>query len=220
MFTGIVEERGRVADLHRRGDRARLVVTCRAVLGDTAVGDSVAVDGCCLTVVGLPDGAFAAELMEETLRVTTLGDLAVGDQVNLERPVAAGERFGGHLVQGHVDAVGVVGGRRDGEEAVWLTVEAPAGLGRYLVPRGSVAVAGVSLTVARVDGPADRAATFQVALISHTLEATTLGSLGTGDRVNLEVDVVAKYVERLLAPRDAAAGRMPPLTAREGDSGR
>lgn len=216
VFTGIVEEQGRVAHVERHGDRARLEVACGAVLEGTGVGDSVAVDGCCLTVAVRTEEAFTADLMGETLAVTTLGDLAAGDRVNLERPVAAGERFGGHLVQGHVDAVGTVAGRRDGSEAVWLTVEAPAELGRYLVPRGSVAVAGVSLTVTRVDDPAG----FQVALVPHTLQATTLGSLGPGDRVNLEVDVLAKYVERMLAPRgDAPGGSLRAAVQRQAPVG-
>jgi riboflavin synthase len=190
MFTGIVEELGTV----REGGPGRLVVACGTVLGDTDVGSSIAVNGVCLTVVGRGSDLLSFDLSEETLRRTDLGRLSPGHHVNLERPVTLATRLGGHLVQGHVDGVGEVasvepepgGGAR-------LSVSPPPELLRYVVEKGSIAVDGVSLTVAGLDDHA-----FSVALIPHTLAATTLGTVGVGDPVNLEVDLVAKYVERLL----------------------
>lgn len=199
MFTGIVEEVGRVRHIDRDGRRALLDIACGTVVADAAIGDSIAVEGCCLTVTGLtraddgdPDG-FTADLMVETLRATALGDLAEGAPVNLERPLRADGRFGGHIVQGHVDGVGQVTDVDDQPGTRSVTFAAPREVSRYLVPKGSVTVAGVSLTVVDVDGDH-----FRVGLIPHTCEATTLGRLQPGDRVNLEVDVLAKYVERLV----------------------
>jgi riboflavin synthase len=190
MFTGIIEELGAV--LERAPDR--ITVSCRTVLTDADVGSSIAVNGVCLTVVDRGPGHLGFDLSEETLRRTSLARLSPGDPVNLERPVTLTTRLGGHLVQGHVDGVGEV----DGVEAeptggAWLTIRPPAELLRYLVDKGSVSVDGVSLTVAGADGDA-----FSVALIPHTLAVTTLGTARVGDAVNLEVDVLAKYVERLL----------------------
>ncbi len=191
MFTGIVEELGAVLD--RSPDR--ISVSCRTVLADTQVGSSIAVNGVCLTVVDRGPGHLGFDLSEETIRRTGLSRLSLGDPVNLERPVTLATRLGGHLVQGHVDGVGeVVGVEADPTGGASLTVRPPAELLRYLVGKGSVSVDGVSLTVAGMDGDA-----FSVALIPHTLAATTLGSTLVGDVVNLEVDVLAKYVERLLA---------------------
>ncbi|HEX2028260.1 MAG TPA: riboflavin synthase [Nitriliruptorales bacterium] len=196
MFTGIVEEVGRVVALERREDHARVAVACRQVLADAVEGASIAVDGACLTVVAFLDGepGFVADLMPETLRATTLGQLSPGDRVNLERPMSAGGRFSGHLVQGHVDGVGEIVDRQQAAGTVSLQVAAPAQVARYLVPKGSVTVQGVSLTV--VDVAEDGA--FDVGLIPHTCATTTLGSLRVGDRLNLEGDVIAKYVQRLL----------------------
>jgi riboflavin synthase len=193
VFTGIVEERGRVRSLRAGPDGARLEVSCRTVAGDADVGDSVAVNGVCLTVVDRDDGALAFDLASETLARSTLDALRPDDAVNLERPVTLATRLGGHLVQGHVDGVGAVDAV-DRDAGGWvLRIRPPAGLERYLVEKGSIAVDGVSLTVAAVaDGG------FAVALIPHTLAATTLGERRAGDSVNLEVDVLAKYVERLL----------------------
>jgi riboflavin synthase len=198
MFTGIVEEVGTVVDLTRDGDAARLEIACRTVVADVALGDSIAVDGCCLTVTAATDRGFTADLMAETLRVTALGDLHAGARVNLERAMRADARFGGHLVQGHVDAVGEVVTRDDRPGTVALTVAAPAVVARYLVPKGSVTVAGVSLTVVDVHPASDGGARFGLGLIPHTLEVTTFGELQPGRRVNLEADVIAKHVEHLL----------------------
>jgi riboflavin synthase len=192
MFTGIVEELGRVVEL----EGPRLRVRCRTAAQDSPVGASVAVNGVCLTVVDNDDEvSLAFDLSEETLDRTALGRLEPGDPVNLERPVTLTARLGGHLVQGHVDGVGTVTSVTPQEGGSTITIDAPEELGRYLVEKGSVTVDGVNLTVAAVEG-----ATFSVALIPHTLAVTTLGTAGAGDPVNLEVDVLAKYVERLLGP--------------------
>jgi len=195
MFTGLVEEVGRIAAIDAAGGGVRLEVACAGVLDDLPDGASIAVDGCCVTVAERTSGGFAVDLMAPTLAATALGGLAVGDAVNLERALRADARLGGHLVQGHVDAVGEVVAVEDEPGTRWLTVGVPADLRRYVVPRGSLCIAGVSLTVARLED--DRAT---VGLIPHTLGATTLGDRRPGDRVNLEVDVVAKYVERMLPP--------------------
>jgi riboflavin synthase len=190
MFTGIVEELGIVDAL----DGARLRVRTSVVREDAAVGASVAVNGVCLTVVERVGASLAFDLSEETLRRTALGRLRAGDGVNLERPATLATRLGGHLVQGHVDAVGsVMSIEPAADGGAWLRISVPAELGRYLVEKGSVTVDGVSLTVAELEDDA-----FAVALIPHTLSVTTLGSAHAGDSVNLEVDVIAKYVERLL----------------------
>jgi riboflavin synthase len=190
MFTGIVEELGAV--LERAPER--ITVSCRTVLTDTDVGSSIAVNGVCLTVVDRGPGHLGFDLSEETVRRTGLARLSPGDPVNLERPVTLSTRLGGHLVQGHVDGVGeVVGVEAEPTGGAWLTIRPPAELMRYIVEKGSVSVDGVSLTVAGVDGDA-----FSVALIPHTLAVTTLGTARVEDAVNLEVDVLAKYVERLM----------------------
>lgn len=191
MFTGIVEERGRV-----HSASGRLEIEANGVADDVAVGDSLAVNGVCLTVAQRRDGRVSFDLAEETLQRTTLGALAPGDPVNLERPVTLLTRLGGHLVQGHVDGVADVLEVEPGEGGATLRIRIPAGIEPYVVEKGSVAVDGVSLTVACVEDHA-----FTVALIPHTLAATTLGSVAPGDRVNLEVDVLAKYVESLLGRR-------------------
>lgn len=203
MFTGIVEALGEVVGFERHGEHARLEVRCPSVADQVAPGDSVAVNGVCLTVVDAADGGFVADVMKETLARTTLDTLAPGAPVNLEQAVTPATRLGGHLVQGHVDGVGTVTARTPGERFVDLTVALPAGLARYVVEKGSIAVDGVSLTVVRVtDGledPAGPPAAFTVSLIPTTLERTTLGVRRPGDPVNIEVDVIAKYVERQVA---------------------
>jgi riboflavin synthase len=203
MFTGIVEGTGTVAALAAAADGsgARLEVAAPWLAGELRLGESVAVNGCCVTVAEPTSGGFAADLVAETLRRTALGGLAAGARVNLERPMTLGGRLGGHLVQGHVDGVARVLDRApigDGEE---VRIELPPDLDRYVVEKGSIAVDGVSLTVAGV-GPG----WFAVAMVPHTLEVTTLGDRRPGDPVQLEVDVVAKYVERLVAPFTDRAG--------------
>ena len=193
MFTGIVEERGRVLRLD--GD-ARLAVLGPKVASDSAPGASVAVNGVCLTVVERKEGALAFDLAPETRARSTLGAVREGDQVNLERPVTLATRLGGHLVQGHVDGVGIVRGVDPAGDGVVMSIESPPELAPYIVEKGSVAVDGVSLTVAAVLGDS-----FRVALVPHTLAVTTLGQGKPGDRVNLEVDVVAKYIEGLVRRR-------------------
>jgi riboflavin synthase len=195
MFTGIVEERGVVREV----GGSRLAVGCRTVTSDAEVGASVSVNGVCLTVVERSETHLAFDVSDETLRRTSFARLSEGDPVNLERPLTLASRLGGHLVQGHVDGVGEVVEVAPGTDgSAWVTIHAPKGLRRYLVEKGSVCVDGVSLTVAALDGD-----TFAVALIPYTLAATTLGSAKPSDPVNLEVDVIAKYVQALLEGRDA-----------------
>ena len=200
MFTGIVEELGRVVEVTKLADdSARLVVSGPVVTADAKHGDSIAVNGVCLTVVTCADRSFSADVMAETLHRSSLGDLEPGDPVNLERPMAADGRFGGHIVQGHVDGMGRIRARRPSENWEVVEVDLPAGLARFLVEKGSITVDGVSLTVVEVvDGDEPW---FSVSLIPTTLTATTLGSRQVGDPVNLEVDVIAKYVERMVGAR-------------------
>ncbi|HEV7470343.1 MAG: riboflavin synthase, alpha subunit [Pseudonocardia sp.] len=197
MFTGIVEEVGEIVDVRTSGDVVVLTVRGPRVSTDAAHGDSIAVNGCCLTVVdeeGASEDLFRLELVPETLKRTSLGAVVAGSKVNLERALPAGGRLGGHIVQGHVDGVGTLLGRTPGERSDEVRFSLPAELSRYVVEKGSICVDGVSLTVAGVD-----ADSFTVALIPTTLADTTLGRRRPGDPVNLEVDIVAKYVERLTA---------------------
>ena len=193
MFTGIVRELGRVTALEGGREGVRLVVAAPATAGATAVGDSVSVNGVCLTVTDATNGSLSFDAVPETLRRSSLGGLAPGETVNLEPALRAGEPLGGHYVQGHVDGVATIR-RSDAEgDGRRLWIDVPEALRRYLVEKGSVAVEGVSLTVAELDGDG-----FAVALVPHTLVATTLGAREPGDDVNIEVDVLAKYVERLV----------------------
>jgi riboflavin synthase len=194
MFTGIVEEVGEIVEIRRDSDVVTLTVRGPRVSEDAGHGDSIAVNGCCLTVIddGAAEDRFRLELVPETLKRTSLGAVTTGSRVNLERALPAGGRLGGHIVQGHVDGVGVLLGRTPGERSDEVRFSLPEELARYVVEKGSIAVDGVSLTVASTDGD-----TFTVALIPTTLSDTTLGTRLPGDTVNLEVDVVAKYVERL-----------------------
>lgn len=201
MFTGIVEELGTVAAAEPAGDGLALSISAGPAAAAN-LGDSVAVDGVCLTVAAVGPGWFRADVVAETCRRTTLRDRRPGDRVNLERPLALADRLGGHLVQGHVDGTAAVAGREDRSGGTVLTIGLPVELDRYVVAKGSVAVDGVSLTVAGLN-PGE----FTVALIPTTLAATTLGARRPGDLVNLEVDVLAKYVERLLAHRPEVASR-------------
>jgi riboflavin synthase len=194
MFTGIVEELGRVRAVTPNAGGARIEIAAATVLDDATIGASIAVNGCCLTVVDLSDEHWSADAVVETLARTNLGELVAGDPVNLERPVRLEDRLGGHLVQGHVDATGAVALREpQSDGSVRMRFAAPPDVLRYVVHKGSITVDGISLTVAAVDDDA-----FEVAVIPHTLAVTTLGTRAIGARVNLEVDLVAKYVERLL----------------------
>jgi riboflavin synthase len=206
MFTGIIEELGTVHAVVPRAGGARLEIAATTVLDDAALGASISVNGCCLTVVELAEGRWAADAVTETLRRTSLGTLAPGDRVNLERPVRLADRLGGHLVQGHVDGVGSIRSRTpEADGSVRVEVGAPPEVLRYVVHKGSITVDGVSLTVAEVGHEVGGATSdpgadwFTVAVIPHTLAVTTLGARAPGDAVNLEADIVAKYVERLLS---------------------
>lgn len=200
MFTGIVEDLGTVTELTVRDDAARLTVETALGVDGVPLGGSIAVNGCCLTVVDRGSDWFTADVMAETLAKTSLGDARAGTRVNIERAVRAGDRLAGHLVQGHVDGTGRLTGRQRSVHWDVVTIEVPAALLRYLAAKGSIAVDGVSLTVVEVD---DEAATVTISLIPETLARTTLGLRSPGDRVNLEVDVIAKYVERMVGSRGA-----------------
>ncbi|MCX6433586.1 MAG: riboflavin synthase [Actinobacteria bacterium] len=196
MFTGIVEERGSVMSIADLGDAARIAIRGPLVTSDAALGDSIAVNGVCLTVVDMADGAFSADVMQETLRRSSLGRLVVDAPVNLERAARVDSRLGGHIVQGHVDGVATVRDITPTDNWTTVTFALPAELARYIVEKGSITVDGVSLTVVAVDN-----ASFTVSLIPTTLAHTTLGTCRPGDIVNIEVDVIAKYVERLMEGR-------------------
>jgi riboflavin synthase len=200
MFTGIIEELGDVVALEDQGDAIRLTVHGPLVTSDASEGDSIAVNGCCLTVVESTDGTFTADVMRETLAKTSLGAFEPGTPVNLERAFTPSTRLGGHIVQGHVDGTGTVVSRTPSTHWEVVEVSLPPELERYLVPKGSITVDGISLTVVEVLGES-----FTVSLIPETLARTTLGSRQPGDRVNLEVDVLAKHVEKLLQSRKDAS---------------
>jgi riboflavin synthase len=196
MFTGIVQDVGRVVSREGRGGDERLRIAFdRLDSSGINIGDSICVQGCCLTAVELSDRTFAADVSRETLSLTTLGELAPGSPVNLEPSLKAGDPLGGHLVSGHVDGVGEIVAIGGDARSTRIEVAAPPALARYIARKGSIAIDGVSLTVNEVQG-----ATFGVNLIPHTQAVTTLGALGVGTRVNIEVDPIARYVERLLAP--------------------
>ena len=213
MFTGIVEELGRVVRLETVEDSARLTVEAPTVTQDVNLGDSVSVNGCCLTVTAVHGSTFTADLMAETLTRTTLGSQAPGDPVNLERALRASDRLGGHIVQGHVDATAEVLDHHHGEHWDLLRIGLPQEIARYVAVKGSVALDGVSLTVVDVVDASDVApvpgagASLSVGLIPETLRRTTLGTRRPGERVNLEVDVLAKYAERLLGARPSQEGQ-------------
>ncbi|SRX95547.1 riboflavin synthase subunit alpha [Rhodococcus jostii RHA1] [Mycobacterium shimoidei] len=197
MFTGIVEELGEVVDKSDLGDSARFTIRGPVVTADAGHGDSIAVNGVCLTVVEvLPGGRFTADVMGETLNRSSLGQLAVGSPVNLERAAALNSRLGGHIVQGHVDGTGHIAARTPAENWEVVRITLPAELARYVVEKGSITVDGISLTVSGLGND-----WFEVSLIPTTRELTTLGRAPVGTAVNLEVDVIAKYVERLMAAK-------------------
>jgi len=196
MFTGIVAELGEVAGIEHHGGAARL--TIRGSTEGVALGESIAVNGVCLTVAGILDGTFTADVMGETLSRSGLGTLTPGAPVNLERSARLADRIGGHLVQGHVDATATIISRTPAEHWDRVRISLPGRIARYVVEKGSIAVDGISLTVSALSPPGDRDAWFEVCLIPETLKRTTFGAKEPGDTVNLEVDVIAKYVERLL----------------------
>ncbi len=195
MFTGIIEELGKVASLEARSAGARLVIECKTVLSDATEGSSIAVNGVCLTALALTPHSFAADLAPETLSRTNLGDLRAGSPVNLERPVTPATRLSGHIVQGHIDATGeLIALEELGDGNWWLKLGVPQGLDRYMVHKGSIAIDGISLTIATLDpGPI-----VGVTIIPHTYMHTSLGQAKPGSRLNIEVDVLAKHVEKLL----------------------
>jgi len=196
MFTGIIEEMGSVKGLRREAGAARLAVSASLVLEGTAIGDSICVNGVCLTVVEMEGAAFSADVANETLKVTNLGELRAGQKVNLERALRLSARIGGHLVTGHVDAVGRIREKKQEGNSWCIFIETPESALRYIIKKGSVAVDGISLTVAEVEKTG-----FSIAMIPHTAKLTTLGYKSTGDSVNLETDIIGKYVEKLLAGR-------------------
>ena len=194
MFTGLIEDLGRVESVERTNDGAKVRIASR-LAGELALGDSIAVNGCCLTATSVEDGDFEIEAMNQTLQVTALGDVEEGSRVNLELAMKAGDRLGGHIVQGHVDGVGTVVSVEDDGFARRVRVELPQELLRYVVDKGSITLSGVSLTVAELGET-----WAEVSLIPETLERTNLGEVQAGSRINVECDIVAKYVERLVAP--------------------
>jgi len=203
MFTGIVQGVGRIRSVESRGGDVRMWIDAGGVpLGDVAVGGSIAVSGCCLTAIELEPTAFAADLSRETLSLTTAGEWSAGTPVNLEKALTAGQALGGHYVTGHVDGVGRVLSRHDDARSVRVEFEVPPELARYVARKGSICVDGVSLTVNGAAG-----SRFDVNLVPHTLEVTILGGYRPGTRVNLEVDIIARYLERLVAERQPEAGQ-------------
>lgn len=196
MFTGLVEEVGTVRSVTPVGEGARVVIEASRVLEDAEIGASISVNGCCLTVVEFDESWWEADAVPETIERTNIGALQPGDQVNLERPLAANGRYGGHVVQGHVDATANVAAIDELDDGSFrYTFELPPSLAHYVVEKGSIAIDGISLTVASVD-----ATSFSIAVIPHTHEVTTVGRRTVGDAVNVEADVLAKYVERLVRP--------------------
>ena len=195
MFTGIVEEMGQIRSIVRGASSAVLSIEANLILEDLKIGDSVAVNGVCLTATSIGAGGFTADVMHETLNRSSLGALQKGSHVNLERAMLANGRFGGHIVSGHIDGTGTIGSIQKDDNALWYTILADAKLLRYIVEKGSVTIDGISLTVADVQS--DR---FAVSLIPHTAKVTVLGEKRTGDIVNLETDIIGKYVEKLMKP--------------------
>lgn len=201
MFTGLIEETGKVSSLRRGGNSSFIRIQAEKVLEGTVTGDSIAVNGVCLTVTEMGGGWFQADVMNETLARSSLGSLKPGDPVNLERAMAAGGRFGGHIVSGHIDGTGTVTDIKNDGIAVWYTITADPQILRYIVEKGSVALDGISLTVAKVT-----AESFSVSVIPHTAEVTTLSKRKTGDKINIENDIIGKYVEKLMKPAESSSG--------------
>ncbi|MDD3164842.1 MAG: riboflavin synthase [Oscillospiraceae bacterium] len=210
MFTGIVEEIGTIERVISGAGSGEIAIRAKTVLAGTRLGDSIAVNGVCLTVTRLTDTGFTADVMPETLRRSNLGGLGRGAPVNLERAMAADGRFGGHIVSGHIDGVGAIAARRSEGNAVWITVSAPSELLRLIVEKGSIAIDGISLTVAALTET-----TFSVSVIPHTGAETTLLGRRTGELVNLETDLIGKYVQRLMQPQQARESRLSEAFLRE-----
>jgi len=210
MFTGLIEAVGRVLSISRTS-AGGVIVIASPLLRGVAIGDSVSVDGVCLTITSLRDEGGTFDISRETLLRSTLGERRKGDAVNLERALRVGDRLGGHLVTGHVDCVGRVTGRREDGDSIRFSIDLPSGMGRYLVEKGSVAVDGISLTVNGVTG--DR---FTLNVIPHTGRETTIASRRVGDQVNIELDIIGKYVEKLLSSRPGGDGGLSSLLARHG----
>ncbi len=199
MFTGIIEEIGTVRGIKRGNRSVVLEVQAKKILEDLKVGDSIATNGVCLTVISFANGSFCADVMPETMQRSNLGELHVGDRVNLERALSLNGRLGGHIVSGHVDGLGKITGKEKDENAIWITISAPSELLRYIVDKGSITIDGISLTVVSVTD-----SEFTVSIIPHTQEETTLVKKKIGNTVNLENDVIAKYVEKLMRPASPA----------------
>ena len=204
MFTGIIEEVGSVASIRKGAHSCVLTVNASRVLEDAHLGDSIATNGVCLTVTSFTSHSFSADVMHETLNRSSLGSLHIGSPVNLERAMLAGGRFGGHIVSGHIDGVGTISSIKEDDNAVWYTVEAPSNILRYIIEKGSITIDGISLTVAKVTN-----SNFSVSIIPHTRAQTNLASKKVGDVLNLENDLVGKYVERLMLQPIAASQEQP-----------
>lgn len=197
MFTGIIEETGKVINIQKSSESCRIMISASKVLENTNIGDSIAVNGVCLTVTDMTKSSFSADVMAETVRRTSLAELKSGSRVNLECAMSAEGRFGGHIVSGHIDGTGIISDFKKEDNAVWITISADSSILKYIVEKGSVAIDGVSLTVAEVTDKF-----FRVSIIPHTQSETTLISKKTGSKVNLECDIIGKYVEKLLFYRD------------------
>lgn len=204
MFTGIIEEVGSVASIRKGAHSCVLTVNASRVLEDVHLGDSIATNGVCLTVTSFTSHSFSADVMHETLNRSSLGSLHIGSPVNLERAMLAGVRFGGHIVSGHIDGVGTISSIKEDDNAVWYTVEAPSNILRYIIEKGSITIDGISLTVAKVTN-----SNFSVSIIPHTRAQTNLASKKVGDVLNLENDLVGKYVERLMLQPIVASQEQP-----------
>ncbi len=195
MFSGIIQKTGKIHEIKRNDDGARLTVSVDSFLDDVKLGDSIALDGACITVVSFDSSKFESDLSNETLNKTTLANLRIGDECNLEKAMLLNERIGGHLVSGHIDGVGVVESIRKDGESFWFKIKGDKQIMKYVVYKGSVAVDGISLTIAECDE-----GSFSVAIIPHTLECTTLNNKEVDSKVNLEVDMIGKYIEKLVSP--------------------
>lgn len=196
MFTGIIEELGKVSAIEKQPDAIRLTIECKEVLSDLKRGDSISCSGTCLTAIEIDDSSFTADVMLETIRRSSLDGVKIGDPINLERAMTAATRFGGHVVQGHVDGVGEIVSREKSDNWDWVKIRLPEDLMKYVVHKGSITLDGISLTVNDVDGNV-----IAVSLIPETLRVTTLGYKNPGDKVNVEADVMAKHIERLMEKR-------------------